>query len=77
MAPGYGCPCFSRPDTTLSGFSGFPQLGDRWMSPGDIRELGYVFLVPEVAVPEFKKAGKFYLWDGGIVGEAEILEMPR
>jgi len=46
------------------------------MAPGETRELGYVFLNPDDAVPEFKAAGKFYLWEMGIIGEAMILEMP-
>jgi hypothetical protein len=43
------------------------------MSPGDTRRVGFIFLSPEQAVDIFRAAGTFYLWEGGIIGEAKVV----
>lgn len=43
------------------------------MAPGDRRRVGYVFLSGQEAVDALKDAGKFYLWELGLIGEAVII----
>jgi hypothetical protein len=43
------------------------------MSPGETRRVGVVFLSQEKAAHTFKTAGKFYLWEGHIIGEATVV----
>ena len=40
---------------------------------GEHRKVGFVFLSGESAAETLRKAGKFYLWEGKIVGEATVL----
>ena len=49
----------------------WPQLGDDWLQLGETRRVGFVFLSPEGA-ETMRRAGKFYLWEGGIIGEATV-----
>jgi hypothetical protein len=50
----------------------WPQLGDDWLQLGETRRVGFVFLQPEGA-QVMREAGKFYLWEGVIVGEATVV----
>jgi hypothetical protein len=56
----------------LEGWDAWPQLGDEWLHPGETRRLGFVFLSPE-GVETMRHAGKFYLWEGGFIGEANVV----
>jgi hypothetical protein len=38
-------------------------------APGETKQFGIKFLTPEAA-PLFRVVKKFYLWEGGIIGEA-------
>jgi hypothetical protein len=43
------------------------------MMPGDTRRVEVVFLTPDQAVPAFRKSGKFFLWEGHLIGEAKLV----
>jgi hypothetical protein len=43
------------------------------MHPGDRRRLGFVFLSGEEAAEIMRRAGRFYLWEGGFIGEADVV----
>lgn len=70
--PGWGCPCMVAKMQLLVGYDGFPQLGDQPLRPGDQRRLGFVFLSPEGA-ETMRRAGRFYLWEGKFIGEAQVV----
>jgi hypothetical protein len=42
------------------------------MAPGETRRVGIAFLSPDEALPEILRAGKFFLWEGRIIGEATV-----
>jgi len=44
------------------------------IAPGETRRLGFIFLSGEEAAAIMRKAGKFYLWEGGIIGEAIVVK---
>ena len=71
--PGYGCPCMVTKMQPLAGYDGWPILGDEPLYPGECRRVGFVFLVPESA-DTIRRAGRFYLWDGKFIGEAEVIQ---
>lgn len=73
MRPGFGCPCFASKSEPLGGFDGWPKLEDTPMEPGEKRRLEFFFLSGEVAAEAFRNAGKFYLWEGRFIGEAEVV----
>lgn len=56
------------------GYDGWPLLGDSTLAPGETRQLGFVFLSGDEAVAQFRNSGVFYLWEGGFIGEAKIVE---
>lgn len=70
--PGWGCPCMVSNEPPLEGWDGWPLLGENSIEPGDERRLGFVFLSPE-APNIMRAAQKFYLWEGRIIGEANIV----
>jgi hypothetical protein len=43
------------------------------MAPGDRRRLGFVFLSGEQTANLFRRAGRFFLWEGGFIGEAVVV----
>jgi hypothetical protein len=70
--PGWGCPCMVSNEPPWIGRDGWPLLGEQSIEPGDERRLGFVFLssdAPEV----MRDAGRFYLWEGRVIGEATIV----
>ena len=69
---GYGCPLFTTKDTSLGGWDARMQLGDEPFPPGTERRVGFVFLTQEGS-QKVKIAGRFYLWDGGFVGEGTVV----
>ena len=72
--PGWGCPCCLSKETPLvAAYDGWPLLGDTAIQPGESRRLGFVFLSGEETAKLFKGAGKFFLWEGGFIGEAVVV----
>jgi hypothetical protein len=67
---GWGCPCINK--TLQEGWDGYPLL-EREMTPGERRRLGFVFLSGAEAVLALRPGGRFYLWEGRIIGEAEVI----
>ena len=47
-------------------------LGDAPLVPGEQRRIGFYFLAGEDAAEIMRQAGRFYLWEGGVIGEAEV-----
>jgi len=43
------------------------------MAPGESRRVGYIFLSGIKAVEALSVNGKFYLWEGRLIGEATIV----
>ena len=70
---GYGCPCFRSKDVAVGGWDARLQLGDMPFAPGTKRRIGFVFLSGKEAADAMRKAGRFYLWEGGFVGEATVV----
>ncbi len=70
--PGWGCPCMVSQMHPLVGYDGWPQLGDLPLNPGDERRLGFVFLTEEGS-DALRRAGTFYLWEGGFIGVAHVV----
>jgi hypothetical protein len=56
------------------GRDGWPLLGDATLAPGESRRLGFVFLSGEESASIFRQAGKFFLWEGGFIGEAVVVK---
>lgn len=50
-------------------------LSGKSIAPGETARVGVKFLSPDSATL-FRAAGKFYLWEGGIVGEATVVDLP-
>jgi hypothetical protein len=79
---GWCCPCFLEkvgPKTGAEGwanppigYDACPLLGDKPMHPGESRRVGFVAL-SEQSIEALVSAGHFYLWDGGFVGEAQVV----
>lgn len=70
IGPGWGCPCTA--DNLQEGWDGYPLLKSE-MKPGERRRIGFVFLSGAEAVTALRPRGRFYLWDGRVIGEAEII----
>ena len=82
ILPGYSCPCYAvkeplesrRARTPAS--DGAPILVDGLMQLGETREVDFIFpLAGKDAVPLVEKSTKFYLWEGGYIGEADVLKV--
>jgi hypothetical protein len=72
--PGWGCPCcLSKKTPIVAAYDTWPLLGDTAIQPGESRRLGFVFLSGETAAKLFRDAGKFFLWEGGFIGEAIVV----
>jgi hypothetical protein len=72
VLPGWGCPCFCSTSSTVDGWDGWPILYVP-LAPGEHRRLGFVFLSGEEAASALRKAGRFYLWEAGFIGEAVVV----
>ena len=72
---GWGCPCTPQQTEGAGwvGYDGWPLLGDETMVPGETRRVGFVFLSGQQAVAALTAAGKFYLLEGRVIGEAIII----
>jgi|GEM_PF-958475 len=75
IEPGWGSPCTvqSERGSGWIGYDGWPLL-DKPMVPGEARRVGYVFLSGKEAADHLRSAGKFYILEGGIIGEAAIVD---
>lgn len=72
--PGWGCPCcLSKATPIVAAYDAWPLLGDTAIQPGESRRLGFVFLSGEETAKLFRDAGKFFLWEGGFIGEANVV----
>jgi hypothetical protein len=72
---GWGCPCTIQKKTVPECWDGWPLLGDHEMKPGESRKaIGFVFACGKEAADKMSAAGKFYLWEGGFIGEATVVE---
>jgi hypothetical protein len=71
--PGWGCPVMLSKTKPLRGYDALPLLRDEPLLPGERRRLGFVFLSPDEALSAIRAAGRFYLWEGRFVGEAEVV----
>lgn len=69
---GFGCPCFTYKTTEAAGWEARLQLGNAHFEPGTKRRVGFVFLSEEGA-GELKRVGRFYLWEGRFIGEANVV----
>ena len=78
---GFGCPCFLEKKELKRGADGaanppaydaWPLLGEEPMQPGEARRVGFVTLSSESA-DVLGRAGRFYLWDGRFIGEAQVV----
>ena len=70
---GWGCPCCVSNKPPIVGYDGWPLLDETPLNPGDRRRLGFVFLSSKEAADVMRAAGKFYLWEGGFIGEAVVV----
>ena len=70
---GWGCPCLTSLDEPRVGYDAWPDIGDEPLLPGTNRRLRFVFLSPSEAVHAMLQAGRFYLWEGRVIGEAKVV----
>lgn len=73
IRPGWRCPCVLSKSQPTVGYDGWPLLGDKPMIAGEHRRVGFVFLSGEEAAAVFRKAGRFFLWEGRCIGEAVVV----
>lgn len=81
ILPGYSSPCYAFKETVENrrartpASDGAPILVGGPMLLGETREVDFIFPLAGIdAVPLVEKVTKFYLWEGGYIGEADILE---
>jgi hypothetical protein len=72
MEKWFGCPCKFRKEDFEARDCGV-LLGVKSIAPGESARVGVTFLSPDSAAL-FRAAGKFYLWEGGIIGEAMVAD---
>ena len=72
IRPGWGCPCSVSKTEPLVGYDGWPLLKEP-LAPGSSRRVGSVFLSGQEAADIFRRAGKFYFWEGRFIGEAVVI----
>jgi hypothetical protein len=68
----FGCPCKIQKDDVNAWDCRFILNGDP-MQAGETRRLGVWCLSREKAIELFKTAGRFYLWELRIIGEAAVI----
>jgi hypothetical protein len=74
---GYKCPCYTQKDMSTHGWDCLILLGEPPLAPGQFRRVGFVFLSGQEAVEALTRAGMFYLWERGFIGEATELAVPH
>jgi hypothetical protein len=72
----FSCPCKINKDD-FNAWDARLLIAGLVIQPGDSRRLGMAFLSAPQAVPLFVQAGHFYLWEGGIIGEVQVVELLR
>jgi hypothetical protein len=82
ILPGWSCPCFAVKEAfenrraQIPASDGAPILVDGPMQLGETREVDFIFpLAGKDAGPLIEKVTKFYLWEGGYIGEVDVLEV--
>jgi hypothetical protein len=73
---GWGSPCtiqHERGDEWVC-WDGWPLLGDTVLAPGESCRVGYIFSNGQKAIEALSVNGKFYLWEGRLIGEAIIVQ---
>lgn len=70
---GWGCPCKTTLKPEEPAWDGWPILGDVELRPGETGRFGWMFLSGDLAASAIKQSGKFYLWEGRIIGESVIV----
>lgn len=70
---GWGCPCMISQMEPLVGRDALLLLDEEPLLPGDRKHLGFYFLSGDEAADIMRRAGRFYLWEGGFIGEAVVL----
>jgi hypothetical protein len=68
----FACPCKVYKDSQTA-WDCRLLLEGQSLSPGETKRLGVCFLSGEKAAQIFRAAGKFYLWEAGIIGEAVVV----
>lgn len=71
--PGWGCPIMISNDHPWQGWDAILLLRDQPIAPGESRRMGIHFIFGEDGASAVREAGKFYLWEGGIVGEGIVV----
>jgi hypothetical protein len=71
ILPGWGCPCQISKDQPA--WDGWPLLGDQPLHPGEKRHLGFYFLSGDQAADAMRESGRFFLWEGHVIGEAFVV----
>jgi len=67
---GFGCPCkLEKEGSTYPDCRLF--LNGQQIRPGETKRVWIRFSF-EPAAQQFRNAGKFYLWDGRLIGEAKV-----
>ncbi|MEO9462875.1 MAG: hypothetical protein ABJ242_09080 [Marinomonas sp.] len=71
---GIGFPCKLTQESSVANDAAV--IFDRnWVDPGNTAIADFYFLLGEEAAGKFRSAGKFYLWEAGIVAEAIVLRI--
>ena len=73
ILPGFGCPIVISNQPPWVGWDGWALLGDDALFPGHRRRLGFLFLT-SAGRDAIKQAGRFYLWELGIIGEGSVID---
>lgn len=73
LMPGFGCPCTTSKELPVSGWDCLLMLGDEPMQLGEKRRIGFIFLSGDEAADALCEAGKFWLWERGVIGEAKVV----
>lgn len=69
---GWGCPYSSTNKAPVDGWDGYPLLNSEMM-PGERRTLGFVFRAGAEATSALTANDKFFLWEAGVIGVANII----
>jgi hypothetical protein len=76
IVPGWMCPCVVNKTEVPEASDGAPILKDGPMQLGEMREVDFLFpLAGKDVIPLAAGSPKFYLWEGGYIGEAQVLEI--
>jgi hypothetical protein len=68
---GWGCPCMLTKEKPLTGWDAWLLL-DEPLGPGQSRRVG-VYCLSDEGARALENAQKFYLWEGGFIGEAQVV----